>query len=160
MKQLFLLLIVFGCTAKEDPKVMTSGPDIFELTYDSGWAERLSFRIDSSGVFIASKRWDTIYYGQAPDSIILLIDSTLQNLPPDNSASFQQRNHDGSAVSIRAIYHNRQFTFKAANKIPALIIRLVSDLIKFRGLNHPSFNQFYIFGTDEDLIIKPPPIIE
>ncbi len=57
----------------------------YELSFSDGWSTRFSFSIDTSKVYLASYKFDTLKYGILPDSIFKIINKNAFQLFNDTT---------------------------------------------------------------------------
>ena len=78
---LILALFIYGCNSSSKPRnALTSAKEI-DYTFDNGWKEAYSIKINSTGrCIVGDGRWDIKYYeGQLSEIDIRSLDSLIQN---------------------------------------------------------------------------------
>ena len=73
----------------------------YEVSFTNGWSDRFSFSVDTSKVFLAAYRFDTLRYGILPDSIFEIINKNAFTLLNDKSiTNTNQECYDCSSISV------------------------------------------------------------
>lgn len=76
----------------------------YELSFSDGWSTRFSFSIDTSKVYLASYKFDTLKYGILPDSIFKIINKNAFQLFNDTTIKNKNKKcYDCSEISVLAI---------------------------------------------------------
>jgi hypothetical protein len=103
-KILFLLLLtvfIISCSNKPSKPKETFNFTTYELSFFDGWSNRFSFSIDTSKVYLAAYKADTLRYGILPDSVFEIIKKNAFLLFNDSSiANKNSECLDCSEISI------------------------------------------------------------
>ena len=108
----FILLLstiyIFSCsTNKPKKKIQTYNFTTYELSFYDGWCNRFSFSVDTSKVYLAAYKADTLRYGLLPDSVFEIINKNAFLLFSDKTITNKNKEcWDCSEISILATLKN------------------------------------------------------
>src|SRR5690242_14830862 len=105
-KLLFLLLLTvpaISCSNKSPKPDETFNFTTYEVSFSDGWSTRFSFSIDTSKVYLASYKFDTLRYGILPDSVFKIINKNAFLLFNDTTITNKNKEcYDCSKISVLA----------------------------------------------------------
>ena len=107
---IFLLSTILICSCidnKLKPKTDTYNFTTYELSFFDGWSTRLSISVDTSKVFLAAYKADTLRYGILPDSVFKILNMNALLLFNDKTITNKNKEcWDCSEISILATFKN------------------------------------------------------
>ena len=98
---LLLTVLVISCSNKPPKQKQIFNFTTYELSFFDGWSTRFSFSIDTSKVYLASYKFDTLKYGILPDSLFQIINKNAFLLFNDTTIrNKNKRCYDCSEISV------------------------------------------------------------
>ena len=104
-KKIFFLLLLtvfaISCSNRPSKQKETFNFTTYELSFFDGWSSRFSISIDTSKVYLAAYKADTLRYGILPDSVFDIINKNALLLFNDSTITNKNREcFDCSEISI------------------------------------------------------------
>ncbi len=163
--QIFLTILVFGCTSKKNQDMShlkTNGFEYFEMSYRGGWIGGFSFRADTNNIFFSPQKWDTVRYGILPDNIFHLIDTTLMILQNDTTIKSNYNYCDDcDLIALKAIKGQDTIEIFQVGEISMPFKRFINEIEPFLdNAKHQYFNAFMTLETARQVAPPLPPEIK
>lgn len=146
-----MFIIVFFCSCNKN----RSSFNTFELSYDSGWAQSFSIKIDSVGNCYFRDLIISNFYcnkAQVPDSIMNICDELAKEIKNNKHKSFKSSGcADCSSLSILITAKDKKYTLTQMDFTDKKIYKYVDVLQKF--INKTKFQKI-----DSIVIFKSEPL--
>jgi hypothetical protein len=134
----------------------------YEVSFRGGWSNSFSLLVDTSKVFLAAYKFDTLRYGILPDSIFEIINKTAFTILTDKSIT--NTNEDCSSISVLVTLNRYTVRLLQKGNISNKVFFPHIDAItKYLKTSKSSWklNPFpqFIFETIEPILPPRPPQI-
>ncbi len=129
----FILLTLFiSCSTDKTINQIDSSFKFttYEISFTDGWSTRVSFSVDTSKVFLASYKVDTLLYGILPDSLFEIINNNAFTLFHDKSiVSINKECYDCPSLSILVTFSKDTVRILQKGEVSDSIFSPITDII-------------------------------
>jgi hypothetical protein len=166
---IFLLATIFLCSCSAKKPIKKIEPynfTTYELSFFDGWSTRFSISIDTSKVYLAAYKADTLRYGILPDSVFKIINENAFLLFNDKTITNKNREcWDCSEISILATFQDDTVRLLQKGDVSdRVFFPLIEAINKYLETSRSSWklNPFpqVLFETVKPILPPLPPPVE
>jgi len=153
-----LTLLISACSDKKKLGNTSTKFTTFEIGYTNGWTKGFSFWVDSNKIFLSPHKFDTIKYGLLPDSLMLLIDTTLLKILSDTSIKSKDDGCvDCSIFAMQTIIGKDTIIIHQIGNINKVFWPVIKTIERFvDSVNHATMRATLFLESQR--IVLPPPL--
>ncbi len=160
---IYILFILTSCSEKKVERIPKYNFTSFEISSFDGATKLFSFSVDTSKIFIARTKGDSLKFGILPDSIFQVINRKAAQLFQDKSVKSNQNDcYNCPIVSVLSVYKSDTVRIlQKGIRNDKLFFPIIESLEKYLDSNKIyraiKYDGMECFETMTKLIPPPPP---